>query len=550
MAACAPLAPAPNTSDQAGVSPASGADGHVGVDGGPLVSDRGIGGTGAPNRVADRGIGGTGIVGVVTGFGSVFVDGIEVRYDDNAPVDIDGTASSVAALRAGQLVAIQADGPVAAPYARTISVRSAVTGRIEALELGSGTLTIGGQPVSVPEGTWGANHFGLGDWVKVSGLRRADGTIVASRLDAAPAGVLSAGGPVVRDGTAMRVGSLLLPDAVAAGVKEGQFVVVSGDYAGGRGRVATVVPDPMFADPAGYFGPSVQRLIVQAFVHVDEGAVSLNGMTVRAQAVVAGAAHHDGIAVVSLERGVDGTFTAVGLRYAGFPGRDKSPVHRGAGTDSSQASPRGGRAPVTPAVQPEEADAGPVVNGRMASVTADADAIGGSLVAGTAGADTPLVVVPNPVVTPETATQTVAKEAVSAPSVPVPVTTPSTPASVVTPSAPVTPAPPTGPPMVEKGGMGIGSTNPVISSSGGNGNVSPSVKRHATAWHGHIPSRAVTLKGSTSGPTLNLVTGAVTSGATAAVKAGGAVEAGTGTTTIGTSAGKHATGTGVRRHAR
>ncbi|MBV8397362.1 MAG: hypothetical protein JOZ17_01325, partial [Acetobacteraceae bacterium] len=65
---------------------------RVGPDGGPLLSDRGIGGTGAafkvppavadrgiggtgaafaPSNWADRGIGGTGIIGVITGFASV-----------------------------------------------------------------------------------------------------------------------------------------------------------------------------------------------------------------------------------------------------------------------------------------------------------------------------------------------------------------------------------------------------------------------------------------------------------------------------------------------
>ncbi len=50
---------------------------------GAPASDRGIGGTGAPASgpvISDRGIGGTGIVGVVTGFGSVFVNGLEVAY--------------------------------------------------------------------------------------------------------------------------------------------------------------------------------------------------------------------------------------------------------------------------------------------------------------------------------------------------------------------------------------------------------------------------------------------------------------------------------------
>ncbi len=94
---------------------------HVGPDGGPVggpapVAERGIGGTGAPvsmvmtagqtvvpaaagqaakgDAMADRGIGGTGIIGVVTGFASICVNGLEVQYDNTVPVDIDGHAGT------------------------------------------------------------------------------------------------------------------------------------------------------------------------------------------------------------------------------------------------------------------------------------------------------------------------------------------------------------------------------------------------------------------------------------------------------------------------
>src|SRR5580698_2173075 len=73
------------------------------------AADRGIGGTGAPSNgpaMADRGIGGTGIVGTITGFGSVFVNGLEVAYAPGTPMTVDGVAEPDAALRVGQLEAI------------------------------------------------------------------------------------------------------------------------------------------------------------------------------------------------------------------------------------------------------------------------------------------------------------------------------------------------------------------------------------------------------------------------------------------------------------
>jgi Domain of unknown function (DUF5666) len=331
-------------------TPTNGAVCRVGSDGGPLVAERGIGGTGAP-RVADRGIGGTGIVGVITGFASVCVDGLEVKYDSSVSVDIDGTAVSVADLRAGQIVAIQAQGQAAAPVARTISVRREVTGRIEAVELGSGLLTIAGQPVSVPAGTWGADSIRLGDWVAVSGLRRADGTLIASRLDAAPESTFAVRGPVVREEGIARIGQLVLNGSAAADLKQGEFVAVSGQYAAGRAQVSRVAQDTLFPNPAAYFGTTVNHLVVQAYVSATNGAVWLNGLKVTAGPGFHRPAGADGLAVVSLERKTDGSLAAVGLRYTTQTGAAAGAVNvpnGGVRRDSAPpAQVRRGSTPVT-----------------------------------------------------------------------------------------------------------------------------------------------------------------------------------------------------------
>lgn len=411
----------------------------------PPIADRGIGGTGAPGstsaalQIADRGIGGTGIVGVVTGFGSIFVNGIEVEYDATAAVDSDGSPSSVSALRAGQLVAIQADGPANAPHAKAIAIRSMAAGRIEALELGSGTLTIAGQAVTVPDGTWGGNHFGLGDWVKVSGLRREDGTIVASRLDPAPAGTLQARGQVVRDGDQARVGSLVLTGQAAASVKDGQFVVVSGTYAAGQGHISNVAADPLWPSPAAYFGPATDHIVVQAFVRVAKGSVSMNGLKVRSADTVSGHAQA-GIAVVSLQRQPDGSYTAVDLRYGDYQGHTGQPVRGGSGAaaDGSPAAQKNGHA-ATMSQSPASSDIGPPAAAPVATagITADPYSVSASASSAQepAKAQSAASVAS---VTPAEPSQTVASPAVT----PVPVATPpvaTTPAATSTaPSATVT----------------------------------------------------------------------------------------------------------------
>ena len=423
LAACATLAPQPANQAESNAAQPDDRDvvGRIGPDGGPLIADRGIGGTGAPmpgrlmpgglmtggpvpggpvpggpvtssstsqtadrgiggtggpmtgeevtaspSQIADRGIGGTGVVGVVTGFGSVFVNGLEIQYDNAAAVDIDGTPSSVAVLRVGQLVALRAQGPATAPYATAISVRSEVIGRIEGVELGSGTLTIAGQSVSVPDGTWGANQFGPGDWVKVSGLRRQDGTVLASRLDSAPGGMLLVHGQAVGDGGTMHVGRLMLGGAAPNNVQNGQFVIVSGDYASGRLHVGAVASDTLSASPADYFGPSTNRLIVQAFVHIDNGTVSMNGTKISAASAVAAGLGHEGIAVVSLRRGADGSYVASDLRYAGYRSQSGRGLRGGGRSGRGDGSQHGGHAQAaSPASDP--ADSGSVVTGAASS---------------------------------------------------------------------------------------------------------------------------------------------------------------------------------------
>jgi hypothetical protein len=72
--------------------------------------DQGIGGTGASiapdESEGDRGIGGTGVIGTITCFGSIVVNGLRIAYPENASMRIDGAAAPPAALRIGQVVRV------------------------------------------------------------------------------------------------------------------------------------------------------------------------------------------------------------------------------------------------------------------------------------------------------------------------------------------------------------------------------------------------------------------------------------------------------------
>jgi hypothetical protein len=154
----------------------------------------GVGGTGHSER-DDGGVGGTGVYGVITGFGSVCVNGLEIEIDGATRVESDGTPSSASALAIGQLVAIDAIERDGAIRAERIAVRSAAVGPIERVDARRGELEILGQRVQLDARTRFADaagdpaqrtSLGAGDFVTVHGLRRGDGAVVATRIERTP----------------------------------------------------------------------------------------------------------------------------------------------------------------------------------------------------------------------------------------------------------------------------------------------------------------------------------------------------------------------------
>ncbi len=325
LVACAGPAPEP-VGEAAVVEPAAAC--RADHDGRPLVADRGIGGTGAPanRQVADRGIGGTGVVGVVTGFASICVAGLEVGFDKRTPVSIDGTAGSAGLLRVGQQVVIKTGGVVPEPglvaRALTIDVRHEVSGPIEAVDAKTGTMVVAGQRVMIVPATWTAARLAEGNWISVSGLRQPDGTIIASRLDPVRPGAFTVRGQIRQDGDATRIGDLMLHEPALASVKAGTFVSIRGRYRNGVAEPVTIDTDLLAADPASYFGISTDQLIVQGFARVEQGTVVLsNGQKFQAAPAVQGSGSGYRNAIVWLKRATDGVFTATALRYTSYRAR-------------------------------------------------------------------------------------------------------------------------------------------------------------------------------------------------------------------------------------
>jgi Domain of unknown function (DUF5666) len=151
--------------------------------GGTGKQSEGIGGTGVQ---ANSGVGGTGIIGVITGFASICVNGLEVHYDTQTSVDVDGVSSTIDALNIGQLVAIESSNQANQLKALRVSVSHIMVGKIEKVDATKNTIQMMGQTIHLSRETIASKDLKPNQLVKISGLVTANNLIHALRIDLAP----------------------------------------------------------------------------------------------------------------------------------------------------------------------------------------------------------------------------------------------------------------------------------------------------------------------------------------------------------------------------
>ncbi|WP_060510151.1 DUF5666 domain-containing protein [Pseudomonas sp. NBRC 111124] len=243
-------------------------NGGVGGTGAPIQQrPGGTGGTGAvaegvDGTAIDRGpvrrpggTGGTGIVGTITGFASICVNGQEVHYGKDVPVTENGTPASSAHLAIGQVVAVEAYGTQRGLQAGRIAILNVYEGPLTALPNASGPLRVMGQPVRLAAGARVAEGLRPGEPVRVSGLRDAAGEVVASRIERAPGlSEASAIGAVDRPGSlqGLKLGTRVAP---------AREILVRGQWTGSQLEVAQTRPDPSLP-----FAGRVQTAVIEGLV--------------------------------------------------------------------------------------------------------------------------------------------------------------------------------------------------------------------------------------------------------------------------------------------
>src|SRR5574341_955409 len=204
--------------------------------------------------------------GVITGFGSVFVNGVE--YDSvGASVSMDDSSSQESDLQVGMVVTVSGsiDASGTTGTAETISFADNLEGPVSGIfSAASGTLAVMGQIVKVDGATMyqninDASLLALNDMVEVSGFPDANGVVLATRIEKKST-VFSAGTTTVElkgivsglTGSVFSINALSVDAsgvAWPAGLANGSFVEARGTLAAAGGPMtATFLElEPPFA---------------------------------------------------------------------------------------------------------------------------------------------------------------------------------------------------------------------------------------------------------------------------------------------------------------
>jgi len=230
------------------------------------IREGGIGGTGdlAVVPILSDGIGGTGIVGIITEFGSIWVNGIRVQYNENTPVQDNGATLSTAQLALGQVVAVEAVEANGSTQAQRISVLHEVIGPVGKIDLAQNKMTVLGQTVRVTAEThhMTLENIKVGDAVQVSGLRDTRGVIVASHIAPAAQGAIEVRGRVAQitvDG--FQIFDLPVSATPPTELTAGREVRVTGTWDGQR-----LLSTQIKIEPAIPFNGKLERLSLQGYV--------------------------------------------------------------------------------------------------------------------------------------------------------------------------------------------------------------------------------------------------------------------------------------------
>ena len=139
--------------------------------------DSGFGGTGHSEQC---GFGGTGVIGTITDFGSIWVNGLKIALAPNTRID-SNLEQPVTLAIGHQVITHTAPDALETDY---VQVLYPIAGRIE--QLSQQLIQVAGERIHRNAATQGLKQLQPGDYVAINAWPRADGSWLATRIDPNP----------------------------------------------------------------------------------------------------------------------------------------------------------------------------------------------------------------------------------------------------------------------------------------------------------------------------------------------------------------------------
>lgn len=199
--------------------------------------DYGIGGTGlVAQNISSEGIG---VIGEITGFGSIFVNGIEVENDVSTIISVNGRKVLKRDFEIGEVVEILTRDEEPLTNAILINVRHEVIGPVSGIDHSRKRFTILNQDVLVEN--LPAN-IETGVFLAISGFRDGDGQIHATHIAAAKPGSVLVRGQLDRSQNSLSMHGLDLAFPVQP-EPEIHELKIEGTLVEGKINVTRAFPD-------------------------------------------------------------------------------------------------------------------------------------------------------------------------------------------------------------------------------------------------------------------------------------------------------------------
>ncbi|MEL7167004.1 MAG: hypothetical protein AAGL96_16160 [Pseudomonadota bacterium] len=175
----------------------------------------------------EGGIGGTGIVGVMTGRGSLFINGLRVEIPDGANLTLNGIPVSEDDLLPGVAMTVVAEAREDRFVAARVDAEHPLIGMVADT---GGVIKINGAPIVMDPGARTAPV--AGQRMAASGVWRADGALQTSLIQPV-SGTTDRIAGTVTDAGQIGMGRIGLTEVAANGLKSGEYAAILGRYENG-----------------------------------------------------------------------------------------------------------------------------------------------------------------------------------------------------------------------------------------------------------------------------------------------------------------------------